>query len=131
MADIHGVRVYVRKELDQERKINAALAQLIDDFKSYKRGEHVSYFGKDVPYHDPKPYAERAKLRHVHILARVRSIRVGGSSSDSALVYTEGSMVPNAYYVIDYLEANAHARARDPAYMAWLIETAEAFRMKV
>ncbi|WP_157496710.1 type II toxin-antitoxin system YafO family toxin [Hahella ganghwensis] len=124
------VTVFVRKELDQESQTNSELRALISDFKRYKSGVQVTYFGKDVPYHDPKPYAERAKLRHVHVLDKVKTVRVRAGTSDSALIYTEASMTPNTYYVIDFIVDGAHQKARDFSYMNWLIDKAEQFRMR-
>lgn len=125
-----SVNVYIHKELAEIRKTNTFVNSLIDDFKAYKKGNQPSYFGKDVPYHEPRPYAERAKLRHVHILGAVRAVRMK-NTSDSVLIYTEASMTPNTYYVIDYIDIGAHKKANDSSYMEWLIEMAESFRMKV
>ncbi|WP_202862827.1 type II toxin-antitoxin system YafO family toxin [Microbulbifer sp. A4B17] len=124
------IKVFVRKELDQESQSNSDLRALISDFKRWKSGNTVHYFGKDVPYHDPKPYAERAKLRHVHILDKVKTVHIRAGTSDSALIYTEASMTPNTYYVIDFIAAGAHQKARDFNYMNWLIDKAEQFRMR-
>lgn len=124
-------KIYTHKFLADERKNNPFLDNLIKDFELYKDGKlDMSFFGKDVPFHEPRPLAERAKLRHVHILQQIRSVHVGGRS-DCFLVYTEASMHPNSYYIIDYIESGAHAKARDAGYMNWLINMAEAFRMKV
>lgn len=129
---MNDVRVFVRRDLEVERKTNSTLDLLIKDFKKYKAGATISYFGKDVPYHEPRPYAERAKLRHVHILDRLQTVRVrqSGNASDSVLIYTAGSMTPNTYYILDYLADKAHAEAQRHEYMAWIIEKAESFRMK-
>lgn len=81
--------------------------------------------------HTPKPHAERARLRHVHILNHVHTLRLHSSNtSDSVIIYTEASMHPNTYYIIDYLADKAHEKARAPVYMDWLISKAEAFRMR-
>lgn len=126
------VRVFISKELQRERVTNPVLDSLITKFKAYKAGVFDPHFGKDVPYHKPAPYAERAKLRHVHILQRVKTIRISHSdTSDSVLIYTEASMTPNTYYIIDYLADKAHERAREADYMNWLISKAEAFRDRI
>ncbi|GAB58795.1 type II toxin-antitoxin system YafO family toxin [Rheinheimera nanhaiensis] len=126
------VRVFVRDVLNNERKHNQDLDLLIRDFKRYKEGERVNYFGKDVPYHEPRPYAENAGLRHVHILDRVKVVRFGaGNTSDAALIYTEGATSINTYYLIDFIPSGAHAEANKAEYMSWLINTAEAFRNKM
>ncbi len=131
MSNYNEVRIFVRKELQSERVTNPFLDSLITKFKEYKSGVLDPHFGKDVPYHKPAPYTERARLRHVHILQRVQTIRIRHSNtSDSVLVYTEASMTPNTYYIIDYLADKAHEKARDLEYMDWLIEKAEAFRTR-
>lgn len=100
----------------------------------------ITYFGKDVPYHDPRPYAERAGIKHVHLLSRVRTVKMRSDSSDRALVYTEGATHPDTYYIIDLLAKNARARASsrvpEPAlgnktYIEWVIEKAEEFRDRI
>lgn len=126
----NSVKVFIRRELDQESQTNGELRALISDFKCYKSGASVPYFGKDVPYHDPKPYAERARLRHIHILDKVKTVQVRAGTSDSVLIYTEASMTPNVFYIIDFISDGAHKKARDFGYMNWLIEKAEEFRMR-
>lgn len=124
-------KIYTHKFLAEERKTNNFLDALLKDFEQFKEGKlDVSFFGKDVPFHEPRPRAERANLRHVHILQNIKSIRVGGTS-DCFLVYTEASMSPKTYYIIDYIASGAHEKARDAGYMNWLIKMAEEFRMKV
>lgn len=131
MKNKKEVSLFIRTELQEERRVNVQLDALLTKFKSYIAGVPDPQFGKDVPYHDPKPYAERAKLRHVHILKHVSTIKIHSSdASDSVIIYTEGSMTPDAFYVIDYLSDKAHETARDPVYMDWLIKKAEAFRMR-
>lgn len=123
------VKVFVRPSLDREKLTNKDLSDLITDFKKYKSGEKVHYFGKDVPYHEPRPYAENAGLRHVHILDKIKSLKLGHSNtSDSALVYTEGATHPNTYFIIDFIDDNAHNVARSHDYMNWLLSEAEKFR---
>ncbi|SBS26128.1 putative toxin YafO [Marinomonas spartinae] len=135
----NNVRLFIRRELQEERDNNQYLDQVLNDFKLYKSGQNITYFGKDVPYHDPRPYAERAGIRHVHLLDNVRTLKMQGrgNTSDRAIVYTEASMNPNMFYVIDLLNENAHAQAssrvRDPllgnkTYIEWVIEKAEQFR---
>ena len=50
------------------------------------------------------------------------------NTSDSVLIYTEGATSINTYFIIDFLVDGAHAQARKPEYMNWLIDKAEAFR---
>jgi mRNA interferase YafO len=123
--------IYTHKTLAEERKTNQFLDALLTDFALFKDGKlDASFFGKDVPFHQPMPQAERAMLRHIHILQQIKSIHVGGTS-DSFLVYTEASMHANTYYIIDYIASGAHEKARNINYMNWLINMAESFRMKV
>ncbi len=130
MVNSDNISIFVRAELQEERKVNQLLDTLIQKFKSYIGGTPNRLFGKDVPYHDPKPYAEKAGLRHVHILNHVHTIRLHSTStSDSVIIYTEASMHPNTYYIIDYLADNAHERARDPI-LEWLISKAKSSRMR-
>ena len=130
-------RVFVRRDLRELRQADKNLDQLIKDFVSYINGEDIYYFGKDVPYHEPRPRAEDAGLRHIHILDKVKAVKIRRRSSDSVLVYTEGATTPNTYYFIDFLPSGAHERAssrvREPelgnlTYMEWLIKEAENFR---
>lgn len=127
--------IFVRQELAFDRTTNHTLDLLIKDFKKYKEGIDIAYFGKDVPYHEPRPYAERACLQHVHILNSVRTVKVRSNTSDSVLIYTEASMHPNTYYIIDFINNGAHwaTDKNNPAskeYLQWLINRAEAFRDK-
>lgn len=123
------VKVYVTKSLSRERLHNKDLDLLISDFKRHKQGERIPYFGKEVPYHRPAPAAENAGLMHIHILGKVKTIKLGhGTTSNSVLIYTEGATSINTYYIIDFLADNAHEQARKPEYMSWLIDKAEAFR---
>ena len=125
-------RVFVREVLNNERKQNADLDLLIKDFKRYKEGERVVYFGKDVPYHEPRPYVEQAGLRHVHVLDRIKAVRFrAGDTSDAALIYTEGATSINTYYLIDFIPTGVHKTVQDDNYMSWLIRTAEDFRNKM
>lgn len=129
MIYLREIRVFVRDSLNEERKRNKDLDLLIRDFKKYKEGHRIPYFGKEVPYHEPRPYAEDAGLMHLHILDKVKAVSFRtGNTSDSALIYTEGAITLNTFYIIDFLENGAHAEARKPEYMSWLINAAEAFR---
>ncbi len=81
------VKVYVTRALSEERKLNKDLDLLIHDFKRHKQGHRVSYFGKEVPYHRPVPAAEDAGLMHIHILDKVKTLKLGHSNtSDSVLI---------------------------------------------
>jgi hypothetical protein len=132
MVAARKVRVFVTKTLEGERKLNSDLDSLIKDFRLYKEGARIPYFGKEVPYRRPAPYAEKAGLMHIHILDKLKVVKMrSGNTSDSVLIYTEGSMNQNTYYIIDYVPDGAHARARGKEYMSWLIDTAESFRMKI
>lgn len=123
------VKVYVTKALSEERKINKDLDLLIHDFKRHKQGHRVPYFGKEVPYHRPAPAAQDAGLMHIHILDKIKTLKLGhGNTSDSVLIYTEGATNINTYFIIDCLVDGAHMQARKPEYMSWLIDKAEAFR---
>lgn len=131
------VRVFVSRVLQEQRKTNTYLDQVLKDFALYKGGQVIAYFGRDVPYHDPRPYAERAGIRHVHLLSGIRTVRMRSDTSDRALVYTEGASHPDTYYIIDLLVSQAHAKASsrvpDPGlgnktYIEWVIDKAEAFR---
>lgn len=132
MTNVKSARVFVREALNNERKHNQDLDLLIKDFKRYKEGERVVYFGKDVPYHEPRPYAENAGIRHVHVLERIKAVRFrAGDTSDAALIYTEGATSINTYYLIDFIPTGAHKAVQDDSYMSWLIRTAEDFRNKM
>ncbi|EKO3828885.1 MULTISPECIES: type II toxin-antitoxin system YafO family toxin [Vibrio] len=123
------VKIYVTRALSEERKLNKDLDLLIHDFKRHKQGHRISYFGKEVPYHRPAPAAEDAGLMHIHILDKIKTLKLGQSdTSDSVLIYTEGATSINTYFIIDFLVDGAHAQARRHEYMSWLIDKAEAFR---
>ncbi|WP_353939478.1 type II toxin-antitoxin system YafO family toxin [Saccharophagus degradans] len=49
-------------------------------------------------------------------------------TSDSFLVYSKGFFNPKHYYIIDYIEKDAHTKVEDMNYMRWLVEQAEFFR---
>ncbi|EPA1954932.1 type II toxin-antitoxin system YafO family toxin [Vibrio alginolyticus] len=95
----------------------------------HKQGHQISYFGKEVPYHRPAPAAKDVGLMHIHILDKVKTLKLGYiNTSDSVLIYTEDATCINTYFIIDFLVDGAHAPARRPESMSWLIDKVEAFR---
>lgn len=123
------VKVFISHTLNKERLINKELDLLINDFKKHKQGVLVKYFGKEVPYHRPSPDAENAKLMHIHVLDKIKTLKMRHkTTSDSVLIYTEAATHINTYYIIDFIANDAHEKARDFKYMNWLIDQAEQFR---
>ena len=127
MNNLKKISLYIQASLNEERKHNKDLDALIKDFKEYKAGKRVRCFGKDVPYHRPKPMAENAGLRHVHVLNKIKSVNLS-FTSDSVLIYTEGATNINTFYIIDFIADGAHEKANNFEYMGWIIDKAEAFR---
>lgn len=129
MENLKEITLFVQAALNEERKFNKDLDLLIKDFKRYKSGLRINCFGKDVPYHRPKPMAENAGVKHVHVLDKVKYLRfAAGDTSDSVIVYTEGATSVNTYYIIDFIADGAHEKGRDKGYMEWVIKKAEEFR---
>ena len=130
------LKFFVRKPLQEASKVNAALKKVIEDFKAYKKGFHTPAFGREAPFHDPRPAAEQAELMHIHLLSnkQIKHLRVAKinssyrKTSDSFLVYTVGFLSSNKFYLIDYIENGAHSKTKDMDYMRWLISQAESFR---
>jgi len=123
------VKVFISHELNKERLINKELNLFINDFKKHKQGVLIKYFGKEVPYHRPSPDSENAKLMHIHILNKIKTLKMRNkTTSDSVLIYTEAATHINTYYIIDFIANGAYEKARDFKYMNWLIDQAEQFR---
>ena len=77
MSNLKKISLFVEASLNGERQHNKDLDLLIKDFKKYKEGGAVRTFGKDVPYHRPRPMAENAGLMHVHVLKKIKSVNLG------------------------------------------------------
>ena len=130
------LKFFLRKPLQEASKVNKALKKIIEDFKAYKNGAKTPAFGREAPFHNPKPATEQAELMHIHLLsdAQIKHLRVAKinasyrKTSDSFLIYTSGFFNSNQFYIIDYIEEYAHTKTRDMDYMRWLITQAESFR---
>ena len=130
------VKVFTRKSLHEQSKENKQLKKIIDDFKAYKKGAHVKSFGRDAPFHRPRPSAELAELMHIHLLRNPKSQLIDAVKitdpyylkSNSFLIYSRGFLNKNYYYILDYLEKDAHQKVEDMDYMRWLVDQAEIFR---
>ncbi|TCI02200.1 hypothetical protein EZV61_14790 [Corallincola luteus] len=122
--------VFVHPRLKVEGIVNSTLSALVKDFIKYKSGEYIHYFGKDVGYIRPEPYAERAELKHLHVLDKVKSIQMRGNTSNAALIYTVAATRLNTYCIIDFVAEEAHETARDMKQMREWIAAAESFRDK-
>lgn len=130
------IKVFTRRSLHELSKNNKQLKDIIKDFKAYKEGYKVKSFGRDAPFHRPKPAAELAELMHVHLMNHPKSKILTAAkitdpyylTSDSFLIYSKGFFNPKYYYIIDYLEKEAHSKVEDMDYMRWLIKQAESFR---
>ena len=129
-------KFFVRKQLQEISKENKLLKRIVEDFKAYKKGAKTPAFGREAPFHDPKPSAEEAELMHIHVLGegQIKQFKIAKintpyrKTSDSFLVYTTGFLNINYFYIIDYIEKGAHSKTRDMDYMRWLINQAESFR---
>jgi mRNA interferase YafO len=121
-----GMRNTTSKEL---------LKKIIDDFKQYKNGgKQPSNFGRDEAYDFPFTVKE-AELQHIH-LKDSKSTKwhlkkiLFHKTSDTALIYCQGSTWKNCYLLISILE-NAHSTYQvKPMYLSELAEQAESFREK-
>lgn len=136
MSKDSDVKVFTRRNLHELSKRNTQLQKIIEDFKAYKEGYRVKSFGRDAPFHRPKPSAELAELMHVHLMNNPKAQILDVAkvtdpyylTSDSFLVYSKGFFNPKHYYIIDYIEKDAHTKVEDMNYMRWLVEQAEFFR---
>ncbi|MGI9280054.1 MAG: type II toxin-antitoxin system YafO family toxin [Endozoicomonas sp.] len=136
MSRDEDVKIYTRRTLHELSRENKQLQKIIEDFKAYKKGYRVRSFGRDAPFHRPKPSAELAELMHVHLMHSPKAqlldvVKVSDpyyQTSDSFLIYSKGFFNPEHYYIIDYIEKDAHAKVEDMNYMRWLIDQAESFR---
>lgn len=133
------VKVYCLQEINDARKTDTLLNKAIADFTAFKKGEFVSYFGRNAPIHHPKPAAELAGLMHLHILSKNKYKDLNvlrfrdryGLTGDSFLIYTSGFLNPNYYCILDYVKNNAHTKINDLDYVRYLIDRAESFRSKL
>jgi len=142
------VKVFLHRALEEQRKENVFLRQLINDFKAHKEGALIPYFGRETSYERP-PSIIDSELLHIHILhessrayrQQQAAIRRGNPRDpfglrcdmdrpehDRALIYTIGLANRNYYYVLDYFSGNAHELANNSDRMRELAKRADAFR---
>ena len=137
--DDNEVKVFVRKDLHEISKTDTILRNVIEDFRAYKQGARLQVFGRDAALTRPRPAAEMAELFHAHVLRNPKSQLIEMArlknpyrrTSDRFLIYTRGFFNSKHYYVLDYLNDNAHKKVDDMTYMHWLIDEAESFRKKM
>lgn len=123
----------LKKQLSQQE-----LDDLLNDFQQYKEtGRVPDTFGRDVPFDDSYnlPLIRNEEVQHLHMkpdsmpawpIHQVQYQR----TSDVHLVYCQGSMNSQCYYLMSILTPNAHDQARDNNIMYKLGVMAESFRMK-
>ena len=92
----------IRPALHKQAQEKSILSELIDEFQIFKKGEQSPRFGIDVPYHNPRPYAEWAKLMHTHILLK-----------DAHAIASDRTPIPSLGNI---------------SYIEWAIKQAEKFR---
>jgi mRNA interferase YafO len=128
------IRVFVSEEVKASSS-QPVLKKIVDEFKLYKSGQgRPAHFGRDVPYDFPFSVRESG-LAHVHLkdstsknwhLKKVSFSK----TSNTALIYCQGAVQKNCYFLISILE-NAHETYRvKPLYLEYLAERAEVFREK-
>jgi mRNA interferase YafO len=129
-----NIRVFVSEGMKNSTS-KELLKTVVEDFKQYKGGKaRPINFGRDEIYTFPFS-VKAAELEHIHLkddkskkwnLQKVSF----NKTSDTALIYCQGSNQKNFYYLISILE-NAHATYRTkPLYLVGLAELAEVFREK-
>lgn len=111
------------------------LEDLKADFKQYKvTGILPNTFGRDALYEHPSslPIILSEKVSHLHLAslehAWLPHIRQYARTSDTHLVYCQGSQNPDDYLLIAILVPNAHDDARNNNTMYKLGCNAEKFR---
>jgi len=128
------VRVFVSEEMKSSAP-KALLKKIVEDFKIYKgKGNIPVNFGRDVPYDFPFS-VNQAGLEHIHLKDKtskkwnLKTISFN-KTSNTALIYCQGSIQKNCYFLISILE-NAHeSYCSNPLYLINLAEKAEIFREK-
>lgn len=144
------VKVFIHQALEEERKVNSFLQSLIEDFKAYKKGDFIPYFGRDAQYMTPNTVRD-ANILHIHILHQSskafqrQQAAIGRGNPleqfglrcdmdrpefDRALVYTTGYYNENYYYILDFFSKNAHELASSNSVMNELVKRAINFRNK-
>lgn len=128
------VRVFVSEEM-KSNSPKALLKKIVDDFKLYKNGTSVPVnFGRDVPYDYPFSVRESG-LEHIHLKDstskswHLKKISFN-KTSDTALIYCQGSVHKNCYFLISILEGAHETYRVKPQYLEFLAERAEVFREK-
>lgn len=129
------IRVFASQLLKQQLP-KQELENLLSDFRQYKdSGVLPDTFGRDVPYDHPSnlPLIRSEEVQHLHLkpantpgwpthLAPFRR------TSDIHLVYCQGAIHPQYYYLMLILAPEAHQQARDNNRMFKLARMAESFR---
>jgi len=145
---LSDLKVFVHPELNDRRKENVFLRDLISDFKAHKEGALIPYFGREASYERPKSIID-SELLHIHILhessrayqVQRSAIRRGSPKDpfglrcdmdkpeyDKALIYTRGFVNSNYFCVLDFFSGNAHELANSSGIMFALAKMANKFR---
>ncbi|WP_020405059.1 type II toxin-antitoxin system YafO family toxin [Hahella ganghwensis] len=130
-----NIQVKLHPSLNDAYQENLYFRQLVQDFKLFKKGVLIPYFGRDASYDYPQSIRD-AGLLHIHILhdsskafqrrqkamAQNRYIDpysltcdIGDPPNDKALVYTKGFLNENLFLILDFFSANAHDLAKPPS----------------
>lgn len=124
-------RMIIQQLAEQE------LVGLVEDFKTYKAFHHTpDTFGRDELYDHPftLPIIKAEEVRHIHLadcdnLWPPRKLQFN-KTSDSHLVYCQGSIDATNYLLIGILAPEAHKQARNNSIMFKFGKMAEAFRQR-
>ncbi len=130
------MRIFKSRMIIQQLTEQELLA-LVEDFKTYKTLYHVpDTFGRDELYDHPftLPIIKAEEVRHIHLadydsLWPQKKLQYN-KTSDSHLIYCQGSMDSNDHLLMAILAPEAHKQARNNSIMFKLGKMAEAFRQR-
>jgi mRNA interferase YafO len=113
------------------------LSELVADFRAYKTLRNLpDTFGRDERYDHPftLPIIKAEEVRHIHLsnaenLWPPQKLQFN-KTSDSHLIYCQGSTDSNNYLLMGILAPDAHKQARDNNIMFKLGKMAEHFRRR-
>ena len=125
------MRLFIREENFTASKW---FDQLKTDFKSYKTtGLLPGYFGRDAPYNhaDNPQFVLDQDIRHIHLNPLRKDVRQYDQvSNDAHLVYCQGLINEDHYYLLALLEPNPHELAKRKEIMRDLAIAAHRFRLE-
>lgn len=128
------MRVF-KSKLMIEQLSDEEMLNLEKDFRAYKTEHRLpETFGRDELYDHPHtlPIIKEEAVRHIHLAdaetlwhqARLQY----NKTSDSHLIYCQGSLKEDCYLLMAVLSPDAHKQAKDNSLMFKLGKMAENFR---